>query len=206
MSTVARIEVGPADQGRRMSLQDFSEADFHGGWLYELARGVIVVTEVPRPEHGAVVQRVTALFVLYNVAHPGVIQYQAAGSDCRLRLPGMQSDRHPDQAVYLNKRPKGPHVWTRWIPAIVVEVVSEGAEDRDYVEKRDEYLRAGVLEYWILDRALRRLLVLKRAGDTWDEIPVPESEIYHTELLPGLIVRPADLLGPIDEDEASSDF
>ena len=45
----------------------------------------------------------------------------------------MQSDRHPDQAVYLLPPPDGPRPWTRWVPEIVVEVVSEGGEDRDYV-------------------------------------------------------------------------
>src|SRR4051794_21915904 len=83
---------------------------------------------------------------LYNLNHPGVINYQASGSDCRLRLPRMQSDRHPDQAIYLDPPPEGRRLWARWVPHIVVEIVSAGGEERDYVEKREEYLRAGVRE------------------------------------------------------------
>jgi Uma2 family endonuclease len=205
MATVTGVRVGPADLGRRMSLEDFSEAAFEDGWLYELARGMVVVTEVPHPDHGEIVDRVTELFVYYKRDHPGVIRYRAAGSDCRLRLPGMQSDRHPDQAVYLRERPKGPRVWTRWIPEIVVEVVSRGGEDCDYLEKREEYLRAGVTEYWILDPTLRRLLVLKRAADTWDEIPVRDGETYRPELLPGLEVRPDELFGPSENSDSGTD-
>ena len=108
----------------------------------------------------------------------------------------MQSDRHPDQAVYLHPCPEGRDPWTRWIPEIVVEVVSKRGEHRDYVEKREEYLRAGVAEYWILDPALRRLLVLRRAGDVWEEVVVPADATYRTHLLPGLEVRPGELLGP----------
>jgi len=37
---------------------------------------------------------------------------------------------------------------------------------------------------------------LVREGDTWEETIVPESGIYHTVFLPGLQVRPAELLGP----------
>ena len=54
----------------------------------------------------------------------------------------------------------------------------------------------GVREYWILNTEHRRMHALVREGDTWEETIVPESGIYHTVFLPGLQVRPAELLGP----------
>src|SRR5688572_24672052 len=107
MSTTTR-RIGPADHGRRMTLEEFADVEFEGGWLYELARGAIVVTEVPGIHHGRIVDRLTELFVVYKRARPGVINYRANGSECRLRLPEMQSDRHPDQAIYLTPPPPGP--------------------------------------------------------------------------------------------------
>ena len=101
MATITR-RIGPSDHGQRMTLDEFIEADFEEGWLYELARGVIDVTEVPGPHHGRIVQRLSGCSDVYEPAHPGVIDYRAGGSECRLRLPGMQSDRHPDQAIYLD--------------------------------------------------------------------------------------------------------
>lgn len=198
MSTTTR-RIGPADKGQRMTLDEFIDADFEGGWLYELARGVLDVTEVPGIPHGRIVDRITEMFVLYRTQHRGVINYRANGSECRLRLPGMQSDRHPDQALYLTPPPSGPHAWTRWAPDLVVEVVSESGEDRDFVEKREEYLRVGVREYWILDPALRRLLVLQRAGDVWEEVVRVPGEIYKTHLLPGLEFDPGEHLGPPED-------
>jgi Uma2 family endonuclease len=191
----AAFRIGPADKGRRMTLEEFIEADWEEGWLYELARGVLDVTEVPGPWHGRIVRRLAALFIEYEKQHPGVITYGAGGGECRMRLPGMISDRHPDQAIYLDPEVVGPKVWTRWIPHVVVEVVSPGGEDRDYVEKREEYLRVGVREYWILDPEQRRMHVLVRAGDVWEEAVVAEADVYRTNLLPGLEVRPAELLG-----------
>src|SRR5262249_26363005 len=132
MSTTTR-RIGPADHGRRMTLDEFIEADFEEGWLYELARGVIDVTEVPAPDHGWIVDRITTLFVLYRENHPSRIRYRAGGGECRLRFPFMQSDRHPDQAIYFTDAPSGRNPWARWVPALVVEVVSEGGEDRDYI-------------------------------------------------------------------------
>jgi Uma2 family endonuclease len=203
MATITR-RIGPADHGRRMPFDEFIECEFEDGWLYELARGVIDVTEVPGVSHGRRVRRVARLFDDYDEAHPGIINYLAGGGECRLRLPGMQSDRHPDQAIYLLPPPKGKKPWTRWVPQIVVEVVSVGGEERDYVEKQEEYLRIGVLEYWILDPAKQALIVFRRAGDVWEVVIVPADETYRTDLLPGLDVRPADLLGP-PEDERDED-
>jgi Uma2 family endonuclease len=197
MATITRTRIGRADAGRRMSLDEFIEAEFEEGWLYELARGVIVVTEVPAPNHGRMVHRLARLFILYEDAHPGVIDYMAGGGECRLRLPGMQSDRHPDQAVYLLPPPPGRRPWTRWVPNIVVEIVSEGGEVRDFVEKREEYLRAGVTEYWILDPATRKMTILCRAGDTWEETVILPGGTHYTHLLPGLEVRTDDLFGPV---------
>jgi Uma2 family endonuclease len=110
----------------------------------------------------------------------------------------MQSDRHPDFAVYLDPLPTGGDPWTQWIPHIVAEVVSRRDEERDYVEKREEYLTAGVTEYWILDPTPRTLLVLRRAGNFWQEFLVKEDATYRTLLLPGLEVRPEELFGPAE--------
>ena len=195
-ATAPTIRIGPRDHGRRMTLDDFIEAEFQEGWLYELARGVVEVTEVPSPSpHGRIVRRVAWMFMQYEHQLPGVIRYGAGGGECRMRLPGMVSDRHPDQAIYLDPEPPGPRVWTKWVPHIVVEVVSPGGEDRDFIVKREEYLRIGVREYWILDAENRRMIVLSREGDTWEEIVVPEDGTYQTVFLPGLEVRPAELLG-----------
>ncbi len=197
--TARKIRIGPADHGRRMTLDEFINADAEEGWLYELARGVVEVTEVPGPSHGRDVRRVARLFDRYDERRPGVIKYLAGGGECRIRLPGMASDRHPDQAVYLDPEPPGPNVWTKWVPHIVVEVVSPRGRKRDFIAKREEYLRMGVHEYWILDPKKRQMHVLARVADTWEEIVVPANGVYRTHLLPGLVVRPPELLGPAGE-------
>jgi len=191
------LVIGPADHGRRMSLRKFIAAEFREGWFYELGRGKVVVTDVPGVNHGRVVMRVGELFALYNAAHPGVINYRAGGQECRLRMPGLRSDRHPDQAVYLLPPPEGDdQPWSQWVPQVVVEVLSKGGRRRDLVEKREEYLRMGVSEYWILDPKRRDLRVLRRDGDVWAETLIPSGGVHRPHLLPGLDVRPDDLFGP----------
>ncbi len=194
-------KIGPRDHGRRMTLDEFVAAEGTDGYLYELARGIVVVTQVPGISHGWIVERIGDVFAFYKRDNPGRIIYRSAGSDCRLRLQGMQSDRHPDQAVYLTPPPRGKRTWHRWVPAIVVEVVSKRGEDRDYVEKREEYLRSGILEYWIFDPYRRKLLVLARELDVWAERELGEADRYETGLLPGLEIFVGEILGPPVEDE-----
>lgn len=202
MATVTqRITIGPAHHGRRMAFDKFIRAEFQEGWLYELARGIIVVTDIPGINHARIVHRLATLFVLYEHSHKGTINFQASGSECRLRLPGMRSDRHPDQAIYLDPPPEGDQPWTEWVPHIVVEVVSKGGIKRDYIEKKEEYLRLGVKEYWIIDPLKNRMTVLHRAGDTWAEKVLTGRQVHRTELLPGLNVRPDDLLGKAPQKE-----
>ncbi len=86
------------------------------------------------------------------------------------------------------------------IPTIVIEFVSESRRDwlRDYVEKRAEYLDAGVAEYWIVDRFRRTLTVYRRPPAEPVEIVVPESGTYRTDLLPGFELPLARLLAVAD--------
>ena len=53
--------------------------------------------------------------------------------------------------------------------SVAIEVVSSGqkARNRDYVEKRADYAKAGVVEYWIVDPEEKRITVLSLDGDRY---------------------------------------
>ena len=168
-----------------MTLAKFDHAQGQPGYSYELNRGVIEVMNVPGISHGLTIQEARNQFVRFQLEKE-TIRYIAAGSDCKLLLPGVQSERHPDLAIYLFEPPAGvEQPWDTWVPAIVIEVVSAGQEARDYQDKRADYLVAGVLEYWIIDPQAQSMLVLQRRGDVWVEHRVKRSGTYSTYLLPG---------------------
>jgi Uma2 family endonuclease len=69
---------------------------------------------------------------------------------------------------------------------------------RDYEEKRDEYLAAGVKEYWIIDR-FRRVMTVYRKGLTGPTYEiVTAAETYQTNLLPGFALPLSRLLAKAD--------
>jgi hypothetical protein len=200
MPAKTAVVLGPADHGRRMSLADFDSAEALPGRIYELGRGGVVVVDVPNPRHLAQCSAARRLFAAFDLANPGVIHTIAGGGECKILVTELESERHPDLAVYKTPPPRDDSaVWAEWVPEIVVEVVSPGAEDRDYVEKRDEYLRFGVLEYWILDHARREMTALRRRGGAWAAQVVRPPETYRTPLLRGLEFSVAAVFASADQ-------
>jgi len=179
------IVVGPEDNGRRMSLADFDKAKVKEGNLYELSRGVIVVSDVPDFPHQLQIQAAHNQFGAHQRLHPESIFLISAGSGCKVLLDDLQSERHPDLSIYLDPPPQAKNVWAEWIAAIVLEIVSKGSEHRDYVLKREEYLQFGIREYWILDAFKSEMLVLRRHGGAWKEEIVCPPKLYRTPLLAG---------------------
>ena len=141
------VKVGPNDHGRRMSLAEFDHAEGQEGHLYELNRGVVVVSDVPSRPHAAQVDEVRQQLAAYRVQHPEQIHFLAGGAESKILLRQEESERHPDVSVYKRPPDSDDDLWATWIPEIVVEIISPGSGQRDYVEKREEYLLYGVREY-----------------------------------------------------------
>src|SRR5262245_58490272 len=133
--TITRI--GPADHGRRMDLGEFSDAEGQEGRGYELSRGIVTVVEVPKRRHVLQVAAARDQLQIYKSANPGRIEVIASGSECKLTIVSLGSERHPDLAVYLTPPPEeeDEEFWMRWVPEIVVEVVSVSSRKRDYDKK-----------------------------------------------------------------------
>ncbi len=204
MSTVAEtLRIGLADNGRRMTLDEFLECEEEDGYRYELARGVLEVSEVPNDPHGYIVCNLSRGVGRYDDAHPGRILRFGEASGFRFWMPGMISGRNPDFAIVLAGATKGLRGRRR--ASIAFEVVSPGAEarHRDYVTKREEYLAYGLLEYWIIDPLDRKVIVLIRDGDIWVERVFGDGQVAQGVALPGfaLAVDPLWAIPDDDEDE-----
>jgi Uma2 family endonuclease len=168
-----------------MSLKDFDHAEVQEGYLYELSRGVITVSDVPNKKHMDLTYGIKEEVIAYKLSHPGIIHRVLSGSECKLLLADLESERHPDLSIYKTPPPAEDDFWSTWIPELVVEVVSLASVQRDYEEKREEYLAFGVKEYWIVDPDRQEMLVLTRFRGKWRDRTVQPGEIYESKLFPG---------------------
>ena len=170
-----------------MSLAEFEHADGQEGHVYELSRGVVTVVDVPDRRHALQLDAIRDQLYAYKHSNPGRIHVVLPGSECKILLHGLESERHPDLAIYkLPPLDDEEDQWATWIPEIVMEVVSRSSRHRDYEQKPDEYLQFGILQYWILDAETQEMLVLRRFGGRWVRRVVRPPEVYKPRLLPGL--------------------
>lgn len=177
-----------------MSLRLFARAEAQEGYHYELANGVVEVTDIPGMEHNWVLRAIVRTIMMYDAVHPGIIEYSGGASEAKIELWHRESERHPDLSVYLTAPPADvEHPWDRWIPEIVVEVISPASARRDLKEKPDDYLAAGVQEYWIIDPRKRVGFFLVRHGDLWVRRRVTARGKWKTPLLPGFVLEMAGL-------------
>jgi hypothetical protein len=182
-----KTKIGPRHHGRRMSLRDFEFAEIEEGYVAELARGYVVVSEVPNLFHALQIDAIMDVLRSYKVATPGCIYAILESGSTKLVIPTWESERHPDIAIYLlpPKGKKDRTVWRRWVPDIAIEVVSPSSDTRDYTEKRDEYWTLGVKEYWIVDAKREQVVALRRGRSRWIDKYLGPSDSVQSKLLPG---------------------
>ena len=170
-----------------MTLDEFEPAQGLEGRLYELGRGTVSVVDVPHPRHLAQLTAIHRQLSAYDLANPGRIHSIATGSECKILVPCFDSERHPDLAIYKTPPPERD-VWSTWVPELVIEIVSPGSEQRDYVETPEEYLAFGVANYWVIDAARgeggEALLHRRRAGKWTLTVARPPGSC-RTRQLPG---------------------
>ena len=189
--------LGPESAGMLMTLEEFDAVtDYDDGFRYELIRGVLVVTPIPAEAEASPNDELGAMLRQYQREHPQDAVLNETLPDRYIRTASGR--RRADRVIWvgLARRPD-PAID---IPAIAVEFVSASRRDRrrDYTEKRLEYQSVGVLEYWIIDRFHRTMIVFRNGAHQPSEVIVTEQESYQTPLLPGFELPLERLLAAAD--------
>jgi Uma2 family endonuclease len=166
----------------------------------ELVDGVLEEEEMPSVRHGIVVGWLIEVLRMWVRRRGGVV----ADSETKIAV-GARRGRKPDVSVYLKDcLPRLDDALVRVAPHLVVEVLSPRPRDvrRDRVDKRRDYARAAIPNYWILDPQLRRLevLALDRRG-RYEVVLTATTGRTRVPGCPGLVLNLDALWGEIEEGE-----
>lgn len=131
----------------------------------ELSAGCLEVLPVPTEAHQMIVGFLYRLLWEF-VAARGLGRVLLAGIPVRLWEGKI---REPD-VVYMRTENRGRRREQYWDGAdLVMEVVSPEGRQRDLEVKKQEYARAGIPEYWIVDPEEELILVLSLSGEAYQE-------------------------------------
>jgi Uma2 family endonuclease len=75
-------------------------------------------------------------------------------------------------------------------PDLAVEIVSPDSIERDYKTKLEQYRKAGVAEYWIVDELQKKLTVYALTPRGRYRQLRPRKGVLHSKALPGFWLKP----------------
>lgn len=173
--------------------QETDYFELHSNRLVELVAGRLEVLPMPTWLHQLIVQYLCDRLSSYVSSRIGGTVLFAP---LPIRLFG-GTIREPDVLYFAPENaPKDKRGYPERVD-LVMEVVSDGEEahKRDYQEKRSDYARGGVPEYWIVDYNLSQITVLVlrdgnyceagvyKAGQNASSVLIPGFEIEIDRLL-----------------------
>lgn len=100
--STAKPKIGPLQHGRKMSLKAFEFANVEEGFTYELARGYVVVSEVPNYPHASMVGLLRNHLGRFHLENPQIVHLVLEGGSNKLVIFDWESERHPDIASGLD--------------------------------------------------------------------------------------------------------
>jgi Uma2 family endonuclease len=153
------------------------------GYQYELVRGELRRTPLPKPEHGFVCIRLGRWLAAFEEAG----DFTVFGNDSGVTLErDPDTVRGPDVSVYRNAD-LPPRPWTAYFefpPALAGEVASPSESNTEIEEKIEDYRQAGVPVIVYAFPAERRIWV---DGAGRERVVLTEGDVLDvSDVLPGL--------------------
>ena len=185
------LTLGPLDAGRIITSDEFASAYFEEPYQYERVNGRLEIMSPEGKDHVRTSTPWLTRLCGYSLAHPDRIQ--AVVPSPWVKIDG-QTERIGDIGVYLGGLLDDLNLPDQ-TPDLMFEFVSPAKKDRrrDYIEKRADYLKAGIREYVIIDRFDRQVTVLTLRDGRYAERVLPADGTYESPLLPGFALALAGI-------------
>ena len=117
----------------------------------------------------------------------------AAPFDVRLNAAARDNTVVQPDLVVICDRSKLVDTGCVGAPDMVIEIISPSTEKRDRVDKFDQYLQAGVREYWIVDPDSKTVTVNILDNKRYYSAAYAETDVVPVHVLEGCVINLADV-------------
>jgi len=170
--------------GRKASYEEFLELTKDTEDRYEYIDGEIYLLASPKTAHQIALTELFGIF--YNWFQGKACVPLVAPYDITLRRnPENINVVQPDLMVICDLEEKlDENDYYKGVPALVVEIISEGTRSKDLIKKLDLYMSCGVREYWIVNPINREVTVYHfedkniSASITYKKTEIAQSYIF----------------------------
>lgn len=189
-ATQQATNTNPAKRYRLADLLDFPTED---GYRYEIIDGELIVTPAPARIHGIIASRIAYAITHYFQEHKPEWSLIAQPISLEWETEDVTYHCEPDISIF-DQSFDAVLEDTALLPVIVIEIVSPGNPENDYVRKVNAYADIGIPEYWIVDSRHRTItcLALTTTGRQRHYAKIdssqllPETELVLDEIFAGL--------------------
>ena len=172
--------------GRYITFEEYLEMDVEGAYL-EWEDGKVIGFMPNNLQHQQIIAfLLTVIGLFVEVKNLGKI-IQAGYA---MKLDAQQRGREPDLVFVAKENAEIlKHNYLDGAADIVVEIISPESIERDRRTKFDEYEKAGIKEYWLIDPQEKRAEFYNlNDGGIYRLANAPEG-IYHSKILPEFFLR-----------------
>ncbi|MBD2518304.1 Uma2 family endonuclease [Nostoc sp. FACHB-973] len=170
-----------------LTFEEFLAYDDRTDTRYELVDGELVEMPTESEENCDI-----AKFLLFELAkHFPItlltykdIEIEVSGRRATCRLPDLVVHTEESKAALIGS-PRNVITRDMPLPALVVEVVSPGTENRnrDYRYKYTEYAARGITEYWIVDPEFKQITVCKWVEGQYEDTLLQGTAIITSDVI-----------------------
>ena len=173
-------------QPKLLTIKEYLAYDDGTETRYELEDGVLVEMPTESPENISIARRLL-LEIIKLVAAELVVwgtEIEVPGRKSKVRIPDLVV-HSPESLAALTGATRSTLTLYMSPPALVIEVVSPGSQNRsrDYRYKHTEYAARGIAEYWIVDPEMQQITVC-----TWLEGKYEDAILTGDQLITSAII------------------
>jgi Uma2 family endonuclease len=180
-----------------MTMEDYLAYNDGTDTRYELVDGELV--EIPTESQ---VNLNIAKYLLFELAKHSPIaliaiatEVEVSGRRTKSRIPDLMVHSEESYAALLGGK-RAILLRDMPPPAMVVEVVSAGQEnrDRDYRDKHTEYAARGIAEYWIIDPDMQKITLCVWVNGRYEDRAYQGDAPIVSTVIPGFRLSTAQIL------------